>query len=557
MEWIYAGARCDRGTGEIKKRNLSHNIYLFFASRCASLLSVVEKWNKAQLLSELRQRDEEIAQLRAALEQAQAENALLRQKVDLLVRKVFGQSSEKLDPGQLDLFLLASPEVDLGKVDASSLEEARLQPPKKNNRREERSPRCPEDLPVVEEILDPQEIAQAPQDWRMMGQEVSEQLDYQPGRFFRRRLIRRKYVRRDQPQQPPVIAPLPPSLQERCVAAPGLLAAIVVAKYTDHLPLHRQQAIFQTRHGVHLPRQTMARWMGLVADWLRPIYDLIRTGVMAGGYVQVDETPIRYLSPGHGKTKQGYLWTALSPGGDVAYHWHTSRGAECLRKIIPADFSGTLQCDAYAAYACFARGREITLAGCWAHTRRKFYDARGRDSLRALWILRQIGHLYQIESALREIKAGPRLRVAVRAQQSRPILRRIHRALARFKVSGRHLPSSCMGEAIDYALSNWSLLEVFLSDGRLEPDTNLVENAIRPTAVGKKNWLFFGDDTTGQRGAILYTIIESCRRRGINPQAYLHDVLTRLPSMTNWQVSQLTPQAWALSQKTSTLRAAA
>ena len=133
-------------------------------------------------------------------------------------------------------------------------------------------------------------------------------------------------------------------------------------KFCDHLPLYRQEAIFENRHGVHLQRQNMARWMGLAADWLRPIYEKIRTGVMAGGYLQIDETPIRYLSPGHGQTKLGYFWTVLSPGGDVVYHWETSRAADCLKKVIAADFQGTLQCDAYVAYGSFVKNhaRQIT-----------------------------------------------------------------------------------------------------------------------------------------------------------------------------------------------------
>jgi transposase len=208
---------------------------------------------------------------------------------------------------------------------------------------------------VVEQIIEPAEVVEAPQDWRLIGAEVSEQLDYEPARFFRRRLVRRKYAKRNDAYTAPVIAPLPASLQERCIAAPGLLAAVIVGKYCDHLPLYRQEAIFAGRHGVHLPRQSLTRWMGLAADWLRPIYELIRTGIMGGGYLQVDETPVRYLCPGHGQTKLGYLWTALSPGGDVVYHWETGRSLQCLHKIIAPGFRGTLQCDAYAVYGNYAR----------------------------------------------------------------------------------------------------------------------------------------------------------------------------------------------------------
>ena len=507
--------------------------------------------SKKQLLQENQELREENARLHQEVE-------LLRQKMDLLIRRVFGRSSEKLDADQLDLFLMA-PENEPGKVDASSLEEAdpRHEPRARGNARCRE--RWPADLPVLEEIIDPKEVQKAPEDWRLIGAEVSEQLDYEPGRFLRRRLVRRKYVRRGDLEAVPVIAALPPSLQERCLASPGLLAQIIVSKYCDHLPLYRQEAIFGQRHGVYLPRQSMARGMGLAADWLRPIYEHIRTGVMAGGYLQIDETPIRYLSPGHGQTKLGYFWTALSPGGDVVYHGETSRGADCLKNVIPADFQGTLQCDAYVAYGSFVKKHKhkITLAGCWAHARRNFYEAREQAPQRCGWILRQIGHLYRIEDNLRCTKAGPRKRAAVRMSQSRPICQRLYRALLLFKKSRRYLPRSAFGQAIDYALSNWPLLGVYLDDGRIQIDNNLVENSIRPTALGKKNWLFFGDAEAGRRGAILYTMIESCRCRGIDPYAYLRDVLTKLPSMTNWQIKHVTPEAWAKTSRSSSTAPAA
>jgi hypothetical protein len=271
---------------------------------------------------------------------------------------------------------------------------------------------------------------------------------------------------------------------------------------------------------------------------------------MGGGYVQVDETPVDYLEPGNGKTKQGYLWTCSRPGGEVFYRWETSRAAECLENIIPVDFKGTVQCDGYSAYRSFANKRNgtIALAGCWAHLRRKFHEALEQSPKTAGWIMRQIQHLYRVESRLREQRVGPRLREAVRAHESRPIVQRLHRALLRLKTSGRHLPQSLLGIAIDYALGQWKTLEVYVADGRVEIDNNLVENAIRPTAIGKKNWLFIGEAGAGDRGAILYTIIECCRRRNIDPYTYLRDVLTRLPRMTNHQIHEVTPQAWAKVQ---------
>ena len=235
-------------------------------------------------------------------------------------------------------------------------------------------------------------------------------------------------MKRTESHLAPVIAPLPPSLQERCLAAPGLLAQIIVAKYCDHLPLYRQEQIFARRHGVHLPRQSLVRWVELVAGWLRPIYEQMRTGVMAGGYVQVDETPVDYLCPGHGQTRQGYLWTCSRPGGDVIYEWHTSRAAACLDNIIPVNFRGTLQCDAYSGYRAYARSTagRITLAGCWAHARRKFHEAKDQAPRQAGWLLRQIGHLYRIETQLRG-RPGRSTIASSPARQSKPPGGRTHR----------------------------------------------------------------------------------------------------------------------------------
>ena len=213
------------------------------------------------------------------------------------------------------------------------------------------------------------------------------------------------------------------------------------------------------------------------------------------------------------------------------------------------DCTGIVQCDGYAAYPSFAKQhpQPIVLAGCWAHVRRKFHEAREQSPKLTGWFLRQIQLLYQVEAALRESKVGPALRAATRASQSRPVVERLHRALVRHKT--RHLPKSLLGQAIDHALAQWPTLTVYLADGRVEIDNNRVENAIRPTAVGKKNWLFMGEAGAGQRGAILYNVVESCRRRGLDPFAYLKDVLTRLPDMTNHQIPELFPAIWAKARQ--------
>lgn len=502
---------------------------------------------------------QEVESLRTQLEAVTLENKLLREKVDLLARRIFGRSSEQLDDNQLMLLLQggddgakkgpassASPgalEAELGKGD----KELRAK-----GARGERRPRLPEHLPVGEEIIvDPEEVKARPDGWRQMGEEITEQLDYTPAKFSRRRIIRRKYVRRDEPHQAPVIAALD-TLQERSLAAPGLLAHIIVAKYCDHLPLYRQERICRLRHHIELPRQSMARWLALAAQWLTPLYERIHTGVMAGGYVQTDETMIEYLDPGHGQTRQGYLWTLKRPEGDAVFVWRTSRAAQCLHNIIPADFTGVIGCDGYQAYQTHAAqsDRRIRLAACWAHVRRKFDEAKEAAPRQACAVLLLIQRLYQIEKHLRDNRTSPKLRQVSRQQRSRMLVERIGALLRRWKARHAFLPRSLMGRAIDYTLTLWPHLQVYLEDGRVQIDNNLVENAIRPTAVGKKNWLFIGEAGAGQTSAILFTIIEACRSRQIDPWEYLRDVLTRLPAMTNHQLGEVMPDAWVKARST-------
>ena len=379
--------------------------------------------------------------LLAQIARLEKENALLRQKIDLLVRRLFGTKSEKLDPEQLEL-LWRGLEEEPGKAPEPVAAEAPRCSPAPSAPRPRR-PRYSEDLPVVEQVIIPEPVQAAPDQWRRIGEEVNERLDYEPARFQRLRTVRPKYVRRAAPEAAPIIAPLPDFILERGIAAPGLLAQVVVAKYCDHLPLYRQESIYWTRSGVWLPRQTLAEWVGLAAEWLQPIYQEIKKESLGSGYVQVDETPIRYLAPGRGKTQLGYLWACGDPQGDVVFHWETSRAASCLNNIIPVDFCGTLQCDGYQAYDCFARERagQIALAGCVAHVRRKFFEAREVEPGAAAWVLRQFQHLYALEEELRTARAGPQLRQARRAACSRMVLTRVERALKRWQTK-RRLPAT-------------------------------------------------------------------------------------------------------------------
>jgi transposase len=492
---------------------------------------------QTQLEQLLRLNAEQAAEIRSLRD----ENQLLQRKVQFLIHRLFGRTTEKLDPKQLELLL--------GVADSTPPDDDPPKPPSPPRPRapRDRKPRLPADLPTEEIVIDPEAVKQNPTAYQCIGEEVTEELDVVPTRYFRRRLIRRKFKSKDNRNLPPLVAPLSPRLVEGGYASPGIITDILLKKYVDHLPLYRQEQILRTRHGIDLSRQTMCDWVRIAADWLTPIYNHIRDDLRQGGYLQVDETPVRYCGDEDGGSNQGYLWVYHRPGGDVLFEWHTSRAAACMDNMLQ-NFHGTVQCDGYGAYSSYAKTHQaIQLSCCWAHARRKFKENSDESRVQAGWLLRQIAHLYRIESELRG--KGPQLRQAVRSAQSGMILARIEKML-RLKLS-QHRPTSGIGNAIAYTLSLWPQLLRFRDDGRLEIDNNLVENAIRPTAIGKKNWLFIGHPEAGDRSAIIYTLLENCKRLGINPREYLHDVLSRLPTMTNWQTQSLTPRNWLAAARKS------
>ena len=509
--------------------------------------------NPASLQSQLRQLREQVGLLQEALEQSRRENTLLRQKLDALARRFFGKKSEQLNAAQLELLLSGLAE---GSVELGEEKEPPARPAPRHAQTHTRRIRTPDNLEVVRQVIEPELVKAEPEHWKRIGQEVSRQLDYQPGKFFWQETVRPKYVRRDQRALPPMIAPAPERVAEGSLAAPGLLAQLLVSKYCDHLPFYRQEQIFWQRHGVFIARQQMVQWTAQSVRLLSGISDCLKREMQGRRYVQVDETPVRYQDPNlQGRCGQGYLWTALVPGQCVVYEWHTSRAARCLDSLLGPGFAGKLQCDGYSAYPAFAKSkRAVELLGCWAHARRNFFEAQEQAPRVAGWFLNQIGLLYRWEEELRRNRAGPVLRQVHRSSHHRMVIERLDRALK--KLQPRYLPQSLMGQAIGYARNQWPMLEGFLEHGEVEIDNNLVENAIRPTALGKKNWLFFGSEEAGQRSAVIYTLIENCRLHGVEPYTYLKDVLERLPHTTNREVAQLTPLKWQQTRQSALKQAA-
>jgi transposase len=485
--------------------------------------------------------------LREENAQLHQENRLLRQKLDQYIRHYFGgQRNEGLDQHQLELLLQGLAKV----VTLPTPEPKPTTTSRHGTSHPVRRMLADDKLETHEIVIEPEEVQAQPEGWKKISEERTAQLDWVAAKIIKRVFIRPRYVKAERF----AIAPLPPQPIEQGMVGPSLLAQILVSKYEHHLPLYRQEKMFRQQFGVELSRKTMGSWQKQSLELLTPVYRVIREDLQRGHYLQADETPVRYLDPDvKGKSQHGYLWVYSRPGGDVLFEWRVSRSREGPQKFLK-NFHGKLQTDGYCAYESLAKERDdLLLIGCWAHARRGFHEALSESKL-AAWFVQQIGLLYAVEKQLREKKAGPQLRSAMRCWQSRPILARLRRAME--LIRARTLPQGLLGQAIDYALKRWEALTRFVDDGLLEIDNNLIENSIRPSAIGKRNWLFIGHPEAGDRSAVIYTLLGSCRRQGINPYDYLTDLFTRLPAATITQIGQFTPAAWAKAKKKMVAQAA-
>ena len=484
--------------------------------------------------------------LNAENDQLKTEVKLLHDKVQYLLKKLFGPSSEKLSPDQMELAFEELRELQdaLDEVEGK-LEELDRSDESRRGKRKGLDARVPKDLPTETVIIDPDEVKANPELYKKIGEVRTEKLDVTPTRFFRTVTIRNKFKKRDDRSVAPLIAPAPKQLIENSYASVGLVLHIILSKYCDHLPLYRQEQIFKQRYGVEISRKTMGGWMYLVAQWLSLIYEALRNEIRASGYIQADETFIRYQDPKKDHCPNGYLWAYHSPGQGVLFEWHASRAATCLDSML-IGYSGLLQTDGYGAYPVWLNDKKhteektaIIHAACWAHARRKFKEVPGNPT--AEDIVKRIAKLYRVESKLRD---NPELdRAAYRREHSAPVMEGIKSILETER--SRQLPQSNFGKAINYTLERWDALNLYLEHGTLEIDNNLVENAIRPTAIGKKNFLFFGSPDSGQTSAVIYSLIETCRKLGINPADYLHDTLEALPAMQQSEAPNWTPARWA------------
>jgi transposase len=380
---------------------------------------------------------------------------------------------------------------------------------------------------------------------KQMGVEVTTEYDLVPAKLIIREIHRPKYGEGPCDCCPGVaIAALPPRLVPQSRLGLGLAVHILLSRFDDHVSYYTLERIFAERFGAVIPRQQMVQWVEKMAMWLSLICKLIFEEMKAGGYLQVDETPVKVLDPEvKGKAAKGWLWFYSVPGGDVFLDYCDNRSRAGPRQRLE-DFTGTVQADGYEVYDSLKResGDAFARIGCLGHARRRFYKALQEKSADALWFIAHIRELYQWERQLQD--CNPQERRRGRLQKAPAIWRSLKRRAEQIKAQPRFLPQSTLGKAVTYFLNEYTPLVGYLRDGRFQIDNNLVENDVRPSAIGRRRWLFIGHPDAGWRSAVIYTIIQSCRRRGINPQEYLTDVLGRLPSLTTSQIADLLPSRW-------------
>ena len=472
-------------------------------------------------LRKIAERDERLAEQEDEIKALQSQLAYLK-------HKLFGPRSEKIDPQQLLLFKELQARIDALQEKVEH-EELTYQRRKGHGRRP-----LPDDLPA-EDVVYPPESTDCPccgKPMQQIGSEVTEELDYHPGSLFKRRHIRPKYACREC-QEGVYIAPMPPRPIDKGIAGPGLLAHLLTSKYADHIPLNRLQGVLR-RHRIDISVASLCDWVGRMAELLRPIYEGLKAELLAGRLIQSDDTPVPFqLDTLKKQTATGYLWTYLCESSLVVLYDFTASHSRAGPSSFLSGFEGTLLTDGHASYNEVVQRGNLIHAGCWAHARRKFYDARHDDRRRCGPMLKLIQELFAVERRAKESREAPESsfgdaeHLELRHTESAPLVEEIRSCADAW--SAEVLPRSAVGQAVGYMLNQWHPLTRFLDDPTLPLDNNASERAMRHVVIGRKNWTFAGSEAGGHRAAIIYSIVVTCRLHGLDPFTYLRDVIDRLP----------------------------
>lgn len=465
-----------------------------------------------------------------------SENEYLKQQLNELKRLIFGSKSERFVPSdESQLHLFESLEQEISEKVTEEISYTR-EKPKKENKPAVRA-KLPAHLPRVEEVIEPEDINEGS---KKIGEEITEILEYNPAKIYVRKIIRPKYAKPN--NEGVVIADLPSLPIPKGNAGASMLAHLAISKFVDHLPFYRQIQIFK-RQNLILSDSTLNGWFNATADLLAPLYDVLQKQLLQSDYIQADESPIGVQdSHKKGTLHTGYQWVYRAPVERlVLFKYHPSRQRKAPEEMLK-NFSGSLQTDGYQVYQNMRTKGDITRLACMAHARRYFEKALENDKQRAEYILTQMQRLYEVERKARERSINFETRRRYRQIWSKPVLAEIKDWLN--KNISQVLPKSAIGKAVAYTLKLWPQLNEYINEGKYEIDNNLIENAIRPLALGRKNYLFAGSHKAAQRAAGFYSFFATCKINNVEPLAWLTDILNRIPEHKANKLHELLPQNW-------------
>ena len=484
----------------------------------------------------------EILQLKEQLDgfaSLQLQTLELKRQMEQLQKMIFGSRHERFvplenNPSQLSLDIQAESSESCSLVHTKQITYTKTNTTTQTPSVHPGRMKLPEHLRREEIIIEPTEDTNG---LKKMGQEVSEVLEWQPGELYVKKYVRPKYARKN--GDGVIIAELPSRPLPKAMAGAGLLTQVVIDKYVDHLPLHRQMQRFE-RGGVKLPYSTLTDWVSATCTLIEPLYEALKREVLKSGYLHADETPIKVLDKDKkGQTHRGYFWVYQnSLDRLVFFDYQSGRGREGPEGILK-NFQGYLQTDGYIAYESFEKRKDVILLHCMAHARRKFHEALQNDQARASYAMEQIGELYQIERGCREQGLDASGIQKMRVEKAIPILEALGEWMKQQYMEV--LPKSAIGQAFAYSIERWDRLSRYSTNGTLLIDNNPVENAIRPVAVGRKNYLFCGSHEAAQRSAMLYSLLGTCKLHNIEPATWLKTVLEKIADHPINKISELLP----------------
>jgi transposase len=511
---------------------------------------MIHCWHMNASRSELEQHISENALLKQSIDRLNNENEYLKEQIEWFRRQLFGKKAETFvdtkNSEQLYFqgFLENLSQDPLKTTHVPAHERKKRRPTGKD------TISFPEDLPVERQVIDiPEKDKTCPETGKELikiGEEVTSKLAHRPGSYFIKQIVRPKYA---VPQNGGVLtAELPDSLLNRCQADESLLAEIMVRKFADHLPLYRQSEIM-SREKIFISRQVLSQWVVKAGLTLKPIYDAMLSLVLKSNNIFYDETPIDMLSPGKGKVHQAYMWVIVggrtaNPGYRI-YDFSTNRRHYNAENRLK-DYSGVLHSDKYGAYESLANQKKLIWCPCWSHIRRKFIEAETGDPLFREWVLRKIKYLFMFERVAwaRDDKE----RLWIRQNKEIPIMDELIQAVKKKLESGKILPKSKFREALSYFHSLIPHMKNYTQHVWARLDNNVAERAVRPLTLGRKNWLFVGNEVGGEAAAVILSLVQSCRALEINPREYLEDIMRRLMSHNSSKLYELLPDQWAASR---------